>query len=104
MGKLKDSISNGLDKFTTHGDRVRVTVDRINYMLDNDLSPAAAAQIMTDNSKNGHVYTPEQVLGCKHLYEDCASRPLITVPQAKSAVKVVKDLKNDNAQPVFEND
>lgn len=75
-----------LAKALTTGPRVALTIDRAVKMHEAGISIGTIAQQLTDNSRNGSVYTPQMVNGFIALHKDCQGYVGITKNQASALI------------------
>ncbi|HHP0489736.1 TPA: hypothetical protein ACRZ2U_000426 [Vibrio harveyi] len=76
-----------LEKVSTPASRAGSVIDRVTKMASQGVSVNVIAVQLTENSPNGHVYTPEHVNAFVNLGLDSQTKVIVTATQATALIR-----------------
>ena len=88
-----------LEKTRTQKSRAADTVERVGKLFEKGVSLKTIASQLTDNSRDGHAYTAENVEGIVMAWKDSKSTVGLTLPQTDG---LLLDQKYNNLDSIFE--
>ena len=84
MSKIIDKTADAFEKLGSPASRAGHSTERVAKLSKAGVDPEVIALQMTKNSKIGQVYTKDDILTLKKLYNDCEAKVVITRAQTRA--------------------